>query len=46
MIENSISLVIGYGLAAVLYGGYTLHLVLKRKALAAVLVEHTDPKAA
>lgn len=46
MIDNSISLVIGYGLAAVLYGGYTLHLVLKRKALAAVLSEHTDSKAA
>lgn len=46
MIDNSISLVIGYGLAAVLYGGYTLHLVLKRKALAAVLAEHTDSKAA
>lgn len=46
MIDNSISLVIGYGLAVVLYGGFTLHLLLRRKALAAVLAEHTDTKAA
>ncbi len=42
MIDNSISLVIGYTLATVLYGGFTLHLLLRRKALAAAIAEHTD----
>lgn len=42
MINNSVNLFIGYGLATVLYGGYTIHLMLKRKALSAALVEHTD----
>lgn len=42
MINNSVNLLIGYGLATVLYGGYTIHLMLKRKALSAALVEHTD----
>lgn len=46
MINNTLNLVIGYGLAAVLYGGYTVHLLLRRKALAAALSEHTDSKAA
>jgi hypothetical protein len=46
MIDNSINLVIGYGLAVVLYGGFTVHLLLRRKALAAALAEHTDHKAA
>lgn len=42
MINNSINLIVGYGLATVLYGGYTIHLMLKRKALATALAEHTD----
>ncbi len=42
MINNTANLVVGYGLAVVVYGAYTLHLVLKRKALAAALAEHTD----
>jgi hypothetical protein len=31
-------LVIGYGLAAVLYGGYTVRMILKRRALRTELV--------
>jgi hypothetical protein len=42
MINNSVNLVIGYGLAVVLYGGYTLHLIVRRRALASALVLHTD----
>lgn len=46
MITNTVNLFVGYGLAAILYGGYTVHLMLRRRALAAALLEHTDSQAA
>jgi hypothetical protein len=46
MINNTLNLVVGYGLAAVLYGGYTIQLLLRRKAVATALAVHTDSKAA
>ena len=42
MINNSLNLVVGYGLAAVLYGGYTAHLLIRRRALATALAPHSD----
>lgn len=42
MINNTVNLVIGYGLAVVLYGGYTIHLLVRRRALASALALHTD----
>jgi len=42
MINNSVNLVIGYGLAVSLYGGYTVLLLLRRRALASALARHVD----
>jgi hypothetical protein len=42
MINNSLNLVVGYGLAVTLYGAYTVHLLVRRRALAAALALHSD----
>ena len=42
MMNNTVNLVIGYGLAITLYGGYTLHLIVRRRALAAALAEQAN----
>jgi len=43
MINNTLNLVVGYGLAITLYGAYTIHLLVRRRALAAALALHCDP---
>jgi hypothetical protein len=40
--NNTMNLVIGYGLAAVLYGGYLVHLLTRRRALVAALSAQTE----
>lgn len=42
MIDNSVNLVVGYGLAAVLYVGYTVSLHVRRRHLRAALATQTD----
>jgi hypothetical protein len=42
MISNSANLLVGYGLAAVLYIGYTVSLHVKRRNLQAAIAAQTD----
>ena len=42
MINNTVNLVVGYGLAALLYVGYTVSLHVRRRHLRAALDQHTD----
>ena len=42
MISNNINLFVGYGLAAVLYIGYTVSLHVRRRNLQAAIASQTD----
>jgi hypothetical protein len=42
--NNTVSLVIGYSLAATLYGGYVVHLISRRRALVAELQVRTEDR--
>ena len=45
MINNSLNLVVGYGLAITLYVGYTARLLMKRRNLEAAVATYTDTDA-
>ena len=42
MMNNTVNLVIGYGLAGVLYIGYTVSLHVRRRNLQAAIASQTD----
>lgn len=42
MISNNVNLFVGYGLATVLYVGYTVSLHLRRRTLRAAIASQTD----